>query len=79
MPFQTKDMRYDVKNVMCYNCRKAIPIKCFISHRPTDPFVLKSKKKKNQDSLAKDLQAHDLVLLTTIAMIILVKKGQNIR
>ena len=24
---------------------KAIPIKCFVSHRPTDPFFSKSKKK----------------------------------
>ena len=25
---------------------RAIPIKCFVSHRPTDPFFSKSKKKK---------------------------------
>ena len=46
---------------------------------PDRPICIEKKKKKNQDSLAKDLQAHDLVLLTTIAMIMLVKKGQNIR
>ena len=26
---------------------KAISIKCFVSHRPTDPFFSKSKKKTN--------------------------------
>ena len=29
-----------------WNWTKAIPIKCFVSHRPTDPFLWKSKKKK---------------------------------
>ena len=49
---------------------KAIPIKCFVSHRPTDPFFFE-KKKKNPDSLVKEasnLQAHDILLLTTIGM-----------
>ena len=32
---------------------KAIPIKCFVSHRPTDPFFGKSKKKKIPESLVK--------------------------
>ena len=33
---------------------EAIPIKCFVSHRPTDPFFLERSKHFN-------LQAHDLV------------------
>ena len=32
---------------------KAIPIKCFVSHRPTDPSFWKSKKRKNSESLVK--------------------------
>ncbi len=53
---------------------KAIPIKCLVSHRPTDPFFSKSKKKKksrfgSQRSKYFNLQAHDLVLLTTIGML----------
>ena len=32
---------------------KAIPIKCFVSHRPSDPFFGKVKKKKNPESLVK--------------------------
>ena len=51
---------------------KAIPIKCFVSHRPTDPFFSKSKKKKNrftsQRSEYFNLQARDLVLLTAIGI-----------
>ena len=31
-----------------WNWTKAIPIKCFVSHRPTDPFLWKSKKKKSK-------------------------------
>ena len=42
---------------------KAIPIKFFVSHRRTDPFFWKSKKKK-----IPDLQAHYLVLLTPIVL-----------
>ena len=46
-------------------------IKCFVSHRPTDPFFSKSKKKKtrftSQRSKYFDLQAPDLVV-TTIAV-----------
>ena len=33
---------------------QAIPIKCFISHRPTDPFFWKSTK-KNSESLVKQV------------------------
>ena len=32
---------------------KAIPIKCFVSHRPTDPCLWKSKIKQNSESLVK--------------------------
>ena len=32
---------------------KAIPIKCFVSHRPTDPCFWKSEK-KNSESLVKE-------------------------
>ena len=34
---------------------EAIPIKCFVSHRPTDPFfgTVKKKKKKITESLVK--------------------------
>ena len=50
---------------------KAIPIKSFVSHRPTDPFFSKSKKKNrftSQRSEYFNLQAHDLVLLTAIGI-----------
>ena len=46
---------------------KAIPIKCFVSHRPTDPFFRKVKK-KIQNQLYFNLQAHDLVLLSPIVL-----------
>ena len=55
-----------------YKFNKAIPIKCFVSHRPIDPFFSKSKKKefqiRKEVKEASNLQAHDLVLLTTIGM-----------
>ena len=56
-----------------FNNTETIPIKCFVSHRPTDPFFGKvKKKKKKSESLVKkqvlSLQAHDLVLLTPIAL-----------
>ena len=49
---------------------QAIPIKCcLVSHRPTDPFFSKSKNKIIPDSSSLNsvlnLQAHNLVLLTT--------------
>ena len=50
---------------------KAIPIKCFVSHRPTDPFFSKNKKKNRftiQRSEYFNLQAHYLVLLTAIGI-----------
>ena len=34
------------------NSRIAIPIKCFVSQRPTDPFFWKSKKKKKKGNSA---------------------------
>ena len=33
---------------------KAIPIKCFVSHRRTDPFFSKSKQTEIPDSLVKE-------------------------
>ena len=54
-----------IQRQFCYITPKAIPIKCFVSHRPTDPFFSKSKKKKNiQDSLAKE--ANTLIYKHTI-------------
>ena len=44
---------------------KAIPTKCFVSYRPTDPFFSKSKKKqKIPDS--QDKEASTLVYKHTI-------------
>ena len=59
-------------SVLYFSQDKAIPIKYFVSHRPTDPFFWKSKKNKIPESLVKkqyfNLQAHDLVLLTPIVL-----------
>ena len=42
-----------LESAMRYFSSKAIPIKCFVSHRATDPFFWKSQKKKNPESLVK--------------------------
>ena len=34
---------------------KAIPIKCFVSHHPTDPFFWKSKKKSSESLVKKQV------------------------
>ena len=34
--------------------RQGIPIKCFVFHRPTDPFFSKSKTTKIEESLVKE-------------------------
>ena len=52
---------------------KVIPIKCFFSHRPTDPFFFGNvKKKKHQNHLWRSmyfsLQAHDIVLFTSTVL-----------
>ena len=52
---------------------KAIPIKCLVCHRPTDPPPPSPPKKGNsrftsQRSKYFNVQAHDLILLTTIGM-----------
>jgi len=71
--FLSKKDSMHVKHSTALHVHKAIPIKCFVSHCPTDPFFSKCKiKTKNSDSLVRgkyfNLQAHDLVLLTTIGM-----------
>ena len=37
-----------LESAMRYVSSKAIPIKCFVSHRATDPFFWKSPKKKSR-------------------------------
>ena len=57
--------------IYLFNSIKAIPIKCFVSHCPTDPFFWKSKKKVQNHlwrSKFFSLQAHDLVLLTPVVL-----------
>ena len=45
-----------IKDLSILNSGKAIPIKCFVSHRPTDPiFFGKVKKKKKKK---KKIQNH---------------------
>ena len=62
---------YSISNDLGGNFCKAIPIKCFVSHHPTDPFFWKSEK-KIQNHLWRSkffsLQAQDLVLLTPIVL-----------
>ena len=48
------------------NVLKAIPIKCFVSHRPTDPLFWKSKKKKKEKSRITCKEASTLVYKHTI-------------